>query len=261
MWRHPDGSSCGRSFIDGTRRWLEWEHTGVFAFGDDTETVEFWPAADASPDGVRERFGREITAVILQALGAEAMHASAVRGPHGAVLVCGPSGAGKSTLAFALGRAGWPSVADDHVVFEIADGRPRLRPLPFTPSLRPQSRRHFGTDGGGVHDIDPGPIPIAGIVLLRQAPDLAIGITHHVVPGPQAFTALLPHAHCFDVHTPETVNRLVNDYWALIERVPVYEVAYRPDFTLLPRVVAQTQRLFDNVDMTSLTGGVSSDAS
>jgi hypothetical protein len=48
--------------------------------------------------------------------GYEALHASAVASPRGAVLVLAPSGTGKSALALALAHAGWPLISDDILV-------------------------------------------------------------------------------------------------------------------------------------------------
>ncbi len=48
--------------------------------------------------------------------GYEALHASAVASPQGAVLVLAPSGTGKSALALALARGGWPMISDDILV-------------------------------------------------------------------------------------------------------------------------------------------------
>lgn len=47
--------------------------------------------------------------------GYEALHASAVESPDGAVVVLAPSGTGKTALALALARRGWPLMSDDIV--------------------------------------------------------------------------------------------------------------------------------------------------
>lgn len=50
---------------------------------------------------------------IVRARGLHPLHAAALAGPGGGVLVCGPSGAGKSTLALALAAAGLDYLGDD----------------------------------------------------------------------------------------------------------------------------------------------------
>lgn len=259
VWRHPDGSICGTSHVDGDEHWLTWEQTGVLTFRHDSDVVRLWPARGSTPDLVRERFNREVTAVVLQSRGGEAMHASAVRCEAGAILICGATGAGKSTLAYALRVAGCEHLADDHVVFEIADGRPWLRPLPFTASLRPLSRRHFGAHGTNPRQPPAAAVPIAGVVLLHQDATLVETCRHERVSSSDAFTALLPHAHCFDLNDPAAVGRFVSDYWTLLERVPVYAVTYRPDFSMLSAVVARTRALFDNSRVRSDAGAMPSD--
>jgi hypothetical protein len=52
-------------------------------------------------------------------LGYEAMHASAVESPVGAVVVLAPSGVGKTALALALAGRGWPLISDDIVTFGV----------------------------------------------------------------------------------------------------------------------------------------------
>lgn len=259
VWRHPDGSICGTSHVDGESYWLEWERTGVVAFRHDSDVVRLWPALDSTADTIRERFNREVIAVVLQSRGGEAIHASAVRCSTGAILICGATGAGKSTLAYALRVAGCEHLADDHVVFEINQGRPWLRPLPFSPSLRPLSRRHFGTNGAERRDPDAAAIPIAGIVLLHQDVELDETCRAERVSSSDAFTALLPHAHCFDLNDPVGVSRFVNDYWTLLEHVPVHAVTYRPDFSRLSAVVARTLALFDNSEVGPDMGATPSD--
>jgi hypothetical protein len=48
--------------------------------------------------------------------GYEALHASAVASPEGAVVVLAPSGTGKTALALALAGGGWPLISDDILV-------------------------------------------------------------------------------------------------------------------------------------------------
>lgn len=58
----------------------------------------------------------KLLANIAMLRGYEALHASAVNSPHGAVLVLAPSGTGKTALALALARGGWPLISDDILV-------------------------------------------------------------------------------------------------------------------------------------------------
>ncbi|MDP1738013.1 MAG: hypothetical protein Q8L23_11305 [Caulobacter sp.] len=66
--------------------------------------------------------------ILMQQRGRVVLHASAVKVNDCAVLFCGPSGAGKSTLAVALGKLGYPSVADDFCCLTMDGAVPWLEP-------------------------------------------------------------------------------------------------------------------------------------
>ena len=55
--------------------------------------------------------------------GYEALHASAVESPQGAVVVLAPSGTGKTALALALAHGGWPLLSDDILMLGLRRGR------------------------------------------------------------------------------------------------------------------------------------------
>jgi hypothetical protein len=124
--------------------------------------------------------------------GYEALHASAVNSPQGAVLVLAPSGTGKTALALALAQDGWPLISDDILVLgSHADG---VRAHPGTPHLnvdRPPRRgrpyRHvaqvLGVIGGelwlAAEDLAGEPRPVAAVCLLERG-----------VPGPLQIQSL-----------------------------------------------------------------------
>lgn len=70
-----------------------------------------------------------LAALLLQR-GFLALHAAAVAGPDGAVLIAGDSGAGKSTLLAALLQQGWQLLADDIGAVALSEsGIPMVYPL------------------------------------------------------------------------------------------------------------------------------------
>lgn len=71
------------------------------------------------------------------------LHAGAVAGSCGGLLLAGPSGAGKSTLAFALARAGLAFFADDIVFLDPADSTPRVLAFPDELDLTDRSATMF----------------------------------------------------------------------------------------------------------------------
>jgi hypothetical protein len=227
-WRDRDGEVFARLFVDGRRHRIEWPRLGVFEFEAGSETVTLWTDPGASVEVSRDVFARAILPAALQALGQQALHASAVVVDGSALLLVGRSGSGKSTTAYALSRAGFPQIADDSVVFSTAGDRLRTIPLSFQPRLRAPSRQHFP------RPVTPLTAPAAGIRLgwiaeLQQQPQ-----TPHreplatLLPPAEAFSVVLAHAHSFDPGDREETLRLTQDYLRLANEVPVWRVTYAP---------------------------------
>jgi hypothetical protein len=57
------------------------------------------------------------------------------------------------------------------------------------------------------------------------------------LPGPEALTAVLPHAYTFDIEDPAERRRLVEHYLGMVATVPVFELLYRPDFGRLRELI------------------------
>ncbi len=66
--------------------------------------------------------------MVLHQRGFLPLHASAVAGPHGAVVFCGHPGVGKSTTAAALSQRGYELVSDDKLVVALQDDSIRIYP-------------------------------------------------------------------------------------------------------------------------------------
>ncbi len=239
VWRDLDGSVCGRSLIAGGQRWLDWFEVGVLAFNDRSPVVKVWPVNGVTLESARLEFDRMLRPIVLQALGWQALHASAALTSEGALLFCGRSGAGKSTTAYALGQMGWTQLADDQVVWRLHDGRPKVQSLPFTPRLRPLSEARLAESGGSKSPWPKtqGLIPIAAIYLLDQRTAAGPSVSISRVPAAQAFSALLPHAHCFDLSDVETTRVFTDDYLTLASEVPVFSVKYSPDLDRLTELL------------------------
>lgn len=75
----------------------------------------------------------KILANVSLLCGYQALHASAVEAPDGAVVVLAPSGTGKTALALALARRGWPLISDDIVT--LGRGPDGVLVQPGTPHL------------------------------------------------------------------------------------------------------------------------------
>src|SRR5207244_4432658 len=150
--------------------------------------------------------------IILQAIGWEALHASAVLIDQGVVGFCGVSESGKSTLAHALSRLGCPHLADDSLLLDFggptALSRPVVELLPFNARLRLPARAFFGlpdpapglpastsTPPGSIAPSSPSELKLSALFVLDRNGAPAPRVTE-MAPA-DAFTNVLTHAYCF----------------------------------------------------------------
>jgi len=78
---------------------------------------------------------------------------------------------------------------------------------------------------------------MAAIYLLEQRSKTTTAVSIARVPPAQAFSALLPHAHCFDLSDVEATRLFTDDYLTLASEVPVFSVRYSPDLDQLPELL------------------------
>lgn len=234
VWRDDRGDTFARGFAHDHRRWIEWRNWGLFAFAQGSSMVRVWPAPGMTHAAIADVFARVLQPIILQGLGWQALHASAVLGADGVLAFCGVGRSGKSTLAYALGRAGFDQVADDAVVIEPAGDGVLTYLLPFAPGLREPSRQHFGECISAGAEEDRSSLPetawLRAVFVLRQDETLSGPELPQRVQPVQAFSALVTHARCFDENDPMHLRRLVADYLQVAERVPVFSLNYPPRF-------------------------------
>ena len=244
VWRDNDGGVFARAWVDGEHSRLEWQHLGTFIFDRVSPVVRVWPAPGATASVVDDVFGRILQPIILQAQGLQSLHASAVLGAEGALAFCGTGYSGKSTLAYALGRRGFQHIADDAVVIERARKPVAVRLMPFTPGLREPTLRHFDTNEPSVAALATvgSLVPLRAIFLLEQDSHAPRPERPTRIPPVQAFSALVTHARCFDEGDAAHTRRLVNDYLAIVEEVPVFALRYPPHFGQLRDLLELVER-------------------
>jgi hypothetical protein len=238
-WTDECGKVLARAFSSDDHYRIDWPGLGAFAFRPGSREVLVWPEPDARHEEISDTFDRLLQPVILQALGKQALHAAASVGPSGTIAFCGSARSGKSTLGFAMRQAGYRQLADDAVVLQLEQDRVSVYPLPFAPRLRPASRLHFGYSEqipAPPVDLRPADLALSAMFLLRQddqieRPQLT------VLPQAQAFSAVLAHAHCYDVQDPTHTRHLVESYLAVVSLVPVFALQYRPDLQRLPQLI------------------------
>jgi hypothetical protein len=252
-WLDDDGAVCAWGRSSGKLNWIDWPGLGVFTFSPGSQEVRVWPEANAQHATIVDTFSRALQPIILQALGWQALHASAVVGPAGVLAFCGRKGSGKSTLAFAMHQAGWRQLADDGLVLHFDRNCVNVCPLPFAPRLRPASRAHFAPARDHLPstlESQLAEIPLSAIFLLRQDAGL-VDPRISIVPQARAFSEVLAHAHCFDQEDRAHTRRLVDDYHRLVTRVTVFSLEYPPDLHQLTQLIRAVLDAADGVSDSS----------
>jgi hypothetical protein len=247
VWTDAHGAVVGRGFRFGGDHLLVWSALGSFRFTAASPVVTVSPVPGVRHDLVRDMFARVIQPVVLQAQGAQAVHASAVLGPQGVVAFCGVGHSGKSTFAYAAGRTpGYRQIADDSVVLDVTESAVLVRRLPFRPKLRHPSLAFFRESGGDDPHAAPSeeateglPADLHAIVLLGQDASASATPTPVRLDRATTFPELLRHAHCFDERDRRRSRALVEAYLAIADRVPVYRLAYRPVIAEVDAVVSR----------------------
>ncbi len=92
------------------------------------------PAAGTPPETLRHLLLDQVIPLIVNLSGREALHASALSTPGGAIALVGPTGSGKSTLAGSFLAAGYPLLSDDCLV--LAEHGSSVRAVSAYPGLR-----------------------------------------------------------------------------------------------------------------------------
>ena len=236
-WRDQDDAACAFGYA-GDGWWaMEWPGWAIFRFGPAVgDGVEVIHRSDVAPERIEDTYRRSVLPLQLQALGCEAIHASAVATDAGILAFCGERRAGKSTFAFALGRRGLVQRADDAIVLDVQDGRITAVPLPFAPRLRPASAAFFAAEDDVPLTAGAGPEPLRAVFMLSQDA-CASPCTLEPLAGTAAFRALLAHAHIFEPQNPAAKRRLVSHYLEVAGAVPVINVRYAPRLADLPQVL------------------------
>ncbi len=248
-WRDREGVVCAHSYVRAGEWWIAWRHVAFRFTG--TGGVEAYPDARLSDRRVVQFFRRFVEPLVLQALGWETLHASAVSTPGGWAVFCGSSGSGKSTIGYALARAGYAQRADDAVVLQFGRSAVRALILPFDARLRPQSAAFFGHGDAGppLQHARPAARPDADrpsterlaalFVLSRIDEGLPVATP---LSASAAFQALLPHARCFDARSDDVRRRVLEHYLELAASVPVFDLRFAGGLDGLPHVLRAIER-------------------
>ena len=241
-WRDDQGRMLARACVSGVLRWIDWLGVGRFSFTPPHRTVTVHRARGV-PDAILfDTFQRQVQPIVLQALGFQALHASAAVIGDDVVVFAGHTHSGKSTLAHAMGRAGHSQFADDAVVIDARTTDIVAHAMPFSPRLRDAARLHFES-AAAARTAEPVPAAgtarrVAAVVLLTQASDSAAASSLRRLRPAEGLRLLLSHANGFDSVDPAERRRTLGDYLRVAQVVPIFDLSYRPVFADLPALVS-----------------------
>jgi hypothetical protein len=206
----------------------------------DAGTLSCAPADPSDPAWWRTVLDSVLfTAALLH--GYEALHASAIATPQGAVAITAGTGGGKSTLLSELLLAGMRLMADDVLVLEDRDGRPPLaHPAPPVMTVPAQRTAALAAlDGGAppkictVADEDwlavpvhSGPLPLRALVVLNRRPGIATAIS----PAQRPLAALMESLLGFP-RTREREGARFKLAGTIAEHVPIWRLDADPSVT------------------------------
>jgi hypothetical protein len=248
VWREADGTAFAYcSTVDG----LHWvEIPGIARFGCELATgeVDVVPDPGVGPEVVGEAYRGTALPMILQARGAEVLHASANLTERGVVAFCGASGAGKSTIAVGLNFRGYEIWADDAVALGEAGA---VIPLPFRAHLRPTAAEFFAearnevSADGAREDAGRAAFssePLAAVCVLERVAELSDRVVVERLAPPAALRSVLAHAFCFSLQDPHCKRRMTEHYLQLVGRVTCFGIRFRPGLEGLSTILDLVER-------------------
>jgi len=251
VWRDTGGAVFAYCRAEAGQYWMDLPGLATFCFDGDGNQVAASPSPGVAPDTVVEAYWHSALPLVLQARGAEVLHASAVRTPRGVAAFCGASGSGKSTIAYGLHRRGYGLWADDAVALDMSQAGIGAVPLAFDVRLRPASAAFFGLgaeaarltgagDSGG--RVGWAPVPLVAVCVIDRG-SRAFGDAALTRLRPStAFPAVLAHAFCFSLQDLGRKRLMLDRYLGLVARVPVFELGFGEGLAGLAAVLDAIER-------------------
>jgi hypothetical protein len=205
-----------------------------------------------SPAILRHLLLDRVLPLVLNLLGHDVLHATAVETPAGVCAFIGPAGAGKSTLAASFAAAGYTTFCDDCLVIQLngeilcAPGYPGLRLWSDSlaaldpPRVQPSnvagccSKFRIIIKGRQGHH---GLRPLVAIYRIDRSAAGELGMSTvriERLQGHEAFMELVSSAYVFDVTEPRTLIRHFHFVGGLVARVPAARLLLPNNLALLP---------------------------
>jgi hypothetical protein len=194
----------------------------------------------------------QVLPLVLNLLGRDVLHATAVDTPAGVCAFIGPAGVGKSTLAASFAAAGYGTFCDDCLVLRrngrilCTPGYPGVRlwrdsfaalghqPVQQSDVAEYTSKCRVVSNTGQFPD---SPRPLIAIYRISRPADEEPALsTARIEPltGREAFMELVSSAYVLDVTEPATLFRHFRCIEQLVTQVPIARLLLPKDFALLP---------------------------
>jgi len=244
--------------------WFRYSHscTGSFEVFADGRRILFEPAEHGDLDGARADFISRVLLYCVDRASITWLHGSAVRIGGGAVAFLGAAGSGKSTLAMALTRGGADHICDDTLPVE-AGVNPVIWPSDDVIRLHSDSRARLASSASAIRRESDGKFvmtrrevgstpssfpsdawattrcPLSAIYVL-SSPDSSpngAAVSRQLMTPTAAVSTLMQHLKLGPLITREAPARLLNQLFAIVQTVPVYELTVSRDWSLVDDVV------------------------
>ncbi len=206
-------------------------------------------ASELSEPTLNHLLADQVLPRLVSHSGSFAVHAAGVSSPSGAILLVGLSGRGKSTLAASFHVNGYPLIGDDAMIIETEDRHAHCRPLyrslrlfpdsiaAIFDSVRKQTLVADYTNKQNIIDLERADslddrIVVRSICCLTESNQNAISV-RRMSPA-DACMAIVEQSFALDPGDRSRSRRRLEQSAALVSAVPVFEVAYRRDYDLLP---------------------------
>lgn len=201
----------------------------------------------------------QVFPMVLNLRGREALHATGIVTPRGAVAFTGPTGSGKSTLAASFFMVGSVAMCDDCLAL-IDDGNV-IRAIPAYPGLRlwTDAARALNTDASSLREVanysskrrmlsaahltrfPREPQPLVRIYRIMRPSDdegpLDAPTIEELAP-PEAFIEMVSSTFPLDVTDRDMLARHFRFIQRLAERVPIKRLRIPTNYAALPAVRA-----------------------
>ncbi|MBK9262806.1 MAG: hypothetical protein IPM54_23755 [Polyangiaceae bacterium] len=240
-WTTDDGDTHAICEMDNGFPRVLLPRVGIIRVVDEAGHVRGTVSSAAKIPLMEEVYHRFALPMILQAAGAEMLHASGVLGAVGVVAFCGTSGTGKSTLAYALSRRQHEHWADDSLVFLPHQNAFEALRLPFRPRVEIASSEKLEFISAAAS------APLSAIAVLERhtGGNVEPGEFHVEVKRlspSDAFRAVLPHIYSFILSDPKRNALMMSRYFDIASRLAVFDVRFTPCLDALPKLCEVVER-------------------